>query len=153
MWIEIGTGTGGGGGGGGGFAAGGTIAKSGDGTSTIISIAHGLSPTPDLFYALPLNATARGIISYGIDGTNINLTYPIAPASGSSNLSYVWGAGYVAGGSGGATSPVTLNKITVPANQTDAEQALIYNAQIDANNNGLFTKIQKNGVIFEVPLE
>ena len=116
VWIEIGVGGGGGGtGGGGGFAAGGSIAKSGDGTSTVISIAHGLSPTPDLFYALPLNAAARGIISYGIDGTNINLTYPIAPAAGTNNLSYVWGAGYVNSASGGftPTSTTTLTGKTI----------------------------------------
>lgn len=154
VWIEIGTGGGGGGGGGegggGGFAAGGSIAKSGDGTSVVISIAHGLSPTPDLFYALPLNAAARGIISYGIDGTNINLTYPIAPASGSSNLSYVWGAGYVAGGSASATNLLTLNKVTVPANQTDVETGLLYFKEIDANNNTLAAKQQIGGAIVEV---
>ena len=113
--IEIGTGTGGKEVEVAASGSSGTIAKSGDGTSVVISIAHGLSPTPDLFYALPLNAAARGIISYGIDGTNINLTYPIAPAAGTNNLSYVWGAGYVNSASGGftPTSTTTLTGKTI----------------------------------------
>jgi hypothetical protein len=109
-WVN---GAGGAGGGvGGGFSAGGTIAKSGNGTSNIISIAHGLTPQPEIFFALPLNDAARGIISYSVDATNINIAYPIAPASGSSNLSYVWGAGYVNEAIGFTPTSITelLNK-------------------------------------------
>jgi hypothetical protein len=92
-WVNA-VAAGGGGAGGGGFSAGGTITKSGNGTNNIISIAHGLSSTPEIFFALPLNDAARGIISYSADATNINIAYPIAPAAGSNNLSYVWGAGF-----------------------------------------------------------
>jgi hypothetical protein len=84
----------GGGGGGGGFSAGGAIFKSGNGTTTVFTIAHGLTSIPDVYFALPTNTAARGDISYSVDATNITLTYPIAPASGTNNLSYVWGAGY-----------------------------------------------------------
>ena len=118
-----------------------------------------------MFFALPLNEASRGIISYSVDATNINMTYPIAPASGGGNLSYVWGAGYIGGAVPSLTPSsattftqktigdfLTFDKVSVPANQADPEDTIIYNAEIDANNNGLFSKIQKNGVIFEVPI-
>ena len=84
-----------GGGSGGGLSAGGSINKSGDGTTTAITIAHGLATPPDVYFAFPLNEAARGDIIYSLDATNITLRYPIAPAEGTNNLSYVWGAGYV----------------------------------------------------------
>jgi hypothetical protein len=105
----------GGGGGGGGFSAGGAIFKSGTGSQTVFTIAHGLTSTPDVYFALPTNTAARGDISYSVDATNITLTYPIAPASGTNNLSYVWGAGYtnVALSTFTASSATTLTNKTI----------------------------------------
>jgi parallel beta-helix repeat protein len=107
----------GGGGGGGGFSAGGAIFKSGTGSQTVFTIAHGLTSTPDVYFALPTNTAARGDISYSVDATNITLTYPIAPASGTNNLSYVWGAGYtnVALSTFTASSATTLSNKTIDA--------------------------------------
>ena len=47
---------------------------------------------------------------------------------------------------------VTFAKVSVPSDQSNAEDSVIYNAEIDTNNNGLFVKIQKGGVIYEVPI-
>ena len=51
-WINA---TSAGGGGGGGLHAGGSITKSGDGTTTTVTIAHGLATPPDVYFAFPLN--------------------------------------------------------------------------------------------------
>jgi parallel beta-helix repeat protein len=107
----------GGGGGGGGFSAGGAIFKSGTGSQTVFTIAHGLTSTPDVYFALPTNAAARGDISYSVDATNITLTYPVAPASGTNNLSYVWGAGYT----NVALSGFTAASVTTLTNKTISE--------------------------------
>jgi hypothetical protein len=153
----------GGGGGGGGFSAGGAIFKSGNGTTTVFTIAHGLTSTPDVYFALPTNTAARGDISYSVDATNITLTYPIAPASGTNNLSYVWGAGYtnVALSTFTASSATTLTnksigdslkfaEISTPANQSNTDDILLYDKEIDANNNALFAKYKEAGSIVEV---
>lgn len=160
-WVNA---TSAGGGGGGGFSAGGSITKSGDGVTSTVTIAHGLSPTPDLYFALALNAASRGSISYSIDATNITLTYPIAPAEGTNNLSYVWGAGYVNPASGGftPTSTTTLTnkrigdyldftRIAAPANPA-TDLGRLYHRQIDTNNDGLFMKMKKAGAIVEVQI-
>lgn len=163
-WVNAAVAGGGGGPGGssGGFAAGGTIAKSGTGTN-IIQIAHGLTPTPDVFFALPLNDAARGIISYSVDATNINLAYPLPPASGSSNLSYVWGAGWIGAAVEGLTpsSATTFTQKTIgdfldfvqltsSPTAPAAGKGRLYTKQIDANNDGLFWQGKKGGVIMEV---
>jgi hypothetical protein len=96
------------------FAAGGTISKSGNGSTTTFTIPHGLTPTPDVYFALPTNAAARGNISYSLDATNITLTYPVAPASGTNNLTYVWGAGYT----NAAVPGLTASSSTTFTNKT-----------------------------------
>ena len=92
------------------------------------------------------------------------MTYPIAPAEGTNNLSYVWGAGYVSAASGGLTPTSTttltnktigdyldINRVTIPADPA-ANKARIYVKQIDTNNDGLFAKIKKSGAYVEVQI-
>ena len=162
-WVNA---TSAGGGSGGGFSAGGSINKSGDGSTTTITIAHGLATPPDVYFAFPLNEAARGSISYGVDATNIILQYPVAPAEGTNNLSYVWGAGYVSAAvvALSAVSATTftnksfgdyatfIKQSPVPTDQSDAETSILYNKEIDSNNNTLAFKAQLGGSIVEVEL-
>ena len=163
--LDLETAGGGGGGGGGGMAAGGVIQRSGNSTTTVFTIPHGLSPQPELYWAEPASADAIGNREITVDSTNIIITYGVAPPLAFNNLTFHWAAGYINAASGGFTpsSPTVMtgktvgdklafNKVSVPADQTNAEQGLVYVAEINANNNGLFTKIQKGGVIYEVPI-
>ena len=108
---------------------------------------------------------ARGSITYSVDATNIILTYPVPPAAGTNNLSYVWGAGYVSAAVVGlsAVSTTTLTnksigdlltfvKVAVPTDQSDAETSILYNKQIDTNNNTLAFKAQIGGSVAEIEL-
>ena len=149
---------------GGGLSAGGSINKSGDGTTTTVTIAHGLSTPPDVYFAFPLNDASRGSITYSVNSTNITLTYPIAPAEGTNNLSYVWGAGYVSaavvGLSAASTTTFTnktigdyldFTRVNAPVSPpTDVGR--LYHRQIDTNNDGMFVKLKKAGAIVEVQI-
>ena len=162
-WVNA---TSSGGGSGGGFSAGGAINKSGNAVSDTVTIAHGLATPPDIYFAFPLNEAARGSITYSVDATNIILTYPVPPATGTNNLSYVWGAGYVSAAVVGlsAVSSTTLTnksigdlltfvkQAPVPTDQSNAETTILYNKEIDSNNNTLAFKAQIGGSIVEVEL-
>ena len=160
-WVNV---TSSGGGSGGGFSAGGSITKSGDAVTSTFTIAHGLATAPDVYFAFPLNEAARGDIIYSVDATNITLTYPVPPAEEATILSYVWAAGYVSAAvvALSAVSTTTLTNKTIgdfltfikqsptPTDQPDGETTILYNRQVDSNNNGLFTKIKQGGTIVEV---
>jgi hypothetical protein len=162
-WVNA---TSSGGGSGGGFSAGGSITRSGDAVTSTFTIAHGLATPPDVYFAFPLNEAARGSITYSVDATNIILTYPVPPAEGTNNLSYVWAAGYVSAAvvalSAVSTTTLTNKSIgdlltfvkqsPVPIDQSDAETSILYNKEIDSNNNTLAFKAQIGGSIVEVEL-
>lgn len=153
----------GGGGGGGGMAAGGMIQKSGDATTTVFNIPHGLSPTPELYWAEPASDDAIGNIKQTITSTNIVVTYAVPPPSGSLNLTYHWAAGYINSASGGFTPTSTTEmsnktigdfldfvQLTTPPAAPAAGKGRLYTKQIDANNDGLFWQGKKAGAIVEV---
>jgi hypothetical protein len=146
-----------------GLSAGGTIDKNGDATTTVFNIPHGLSSTPTIFFAHHMSSAARGDYLVNVDATNITLTYASPPPTGTANLSFVWGAGFVNEASVGFTPSsthtitnkvvgdmLTFDKVGVPANQSDAEHIIQYNKEIDANNNTLAVKQQIGGSIVEV---
>jgi hypothetical protein len=155
---------GGGGGGGGGMAAGGVIQRSGNATATVFTIPHGLSPQPDLYWAEPASDDAMGNRRVTIDGTNITVTYGVAPPTAFNNLTFHWAAGYVNAASGGFTPSSTtemtgktvgdhldFKRVTIPANPpTDVGR--LYHKQIDTNNDGMFVKLKKAGAIVEVQI-
>jgi hypothetical protein len=64
--------------------------QSGDGTTKVFNIAHGMGATPTTVIVDPALAEARGSYTRSVDGTNITVTYAIAPPNGSSNLSWFW---------------------------------------------------------------
>jgi hypothetical protein len=71
---------------------GGTSSKSGDGSTKVFNIAHGLHSAPAKFRVIANSDEARGSYKVTSDGTNVIVTYPIAPPSGNNNLSFVWSA-------------------------------------------------------------
>jgi len=69
----------------------GTNTQSGVGGSTITyNIPHGLGVTPTYARADAKNAASAGIQFVTWDATNIIITYSVAPASGTNNLSWGW---------------------------------------------------------------
>lgn len=151
----------------------------GNGLNKIFTIPHGLSGTPDVYFAVPKSVDAMGDITIVADATNIVVTYVTAPISGTDNVILVWGAGYsmqaAVGFSptsvnvvtnktmSGATNtfsaiPMTslagghliFSKITPPANQANHEDTLLYNKELDVNNNALTVKQQIGANIVEV---
>ena len=112
VWVQDPGGSGGGGGGSGtGAAKGGTSTQSGNASTKTFTIAHGLGTTPTGGYALASSVDALGEYQTDIDSTNITITYQIAPASGTNNLSWIWsvntdisGGGSGIGGNGGTAT-------------------------------------------------
>jgi hypothetical protein len=72
---------------------GGTSTQSSNGTTTIFNIAHGLFASPEWRWVTPTSDDAVGPFKVTSDATNITVTYPLPPASGSSNLVWNWRAG------------------------------------------------------------
>lgn len=94
------------------LAAGGTATKSGNGTTTAFTIAHDLMTVPESYYVLPTSVDARGSYVLSIDATNITVTYPEPPPSGSNNLTYVWGATFVGAIADEMFTPGTADALT-----------------------------------------
>jgi hypothetical protein len=154
----------GGGTGGGSMAAGGSATGSGNASIAVFNIAHGLSPQPDLYWALPASDDAWGNHKLSINATNIVITFAIPPpgTGSSNNLTFHWAAGYLNPATSGftpSTPTVMTNKtigdyldftrVAVPANPpTDVGR--LYHRQIDSNNDGIFVKLKKAGAIVEV---
>lgn len=68
----------------------GTVTKSGDGTTKIFTIPHGQSSIPEYASVTAKSTDALGTIKTDVDETNIIITYPLAPPSGTNNLVYSW---------------------------------------------------------------
>ena len=152
----------GGGGGGGGMAAGGTALRSGDATTTVFTIAHGLSPIPELYWAEAASDDAISNRRVTVTSTDIVVTYVVPPPAGTNNLTFHWAAGYINAASGGFTPSSTtemtgktigdhldFKRVATPANPA-VDVGRMYHRQIDANNDGMFVKLKKAGSIVEV---
>jgi hypothetical protein len=70
----------------------GTTTKSGDASTTTFTQAHGLGSTPSFFVVVPTSTDADSEFYLTADATNITITYPFPPPTGTSNLTYVWRA-------------------------------------------------------------
>lgn len=71
----------------------GSETQSGDGSTSTFTIAHGLDETPSFASVDPGSGDADGDFHVSnVDGTNIELTYSSAPASGTDNLTWYWRA-------------------------------------------------------------
>jgi hypothetical protein len=71
----------------------GVSTQNGNASTTAFNIAHGLFTTPLNYSVMPQTADARGTPIVTADATNLVVTYPMAPPTGTSNLIWVWAAG------------------------------------------------------------
>lgn len=69
---------------------GGTALGSGNGTTTVFTIAHGMTTTPVAAVVKPNSINAFGEFVTTIGSTNITMTYQFAPPTGTNNLGYEW---------------------------------------------------------------
>ena len=65
-----------------------TSVQSGDASTTVFNIAHGLGVVPKWAAAIGTSSDADSDFSYTYDATNIVITYPFPPPTGSSNLTF-----------------------------------------------------------------
>lgn len=63
-----------------------------NGSATSFSIPHGVGKTPTSKWVLPLNAASGQKPVLTADGTNLIITYAVAPTAGTNALSFRWGA-------------------------------------------------------------
>jgi len=70
----------------------GTDTFSGDGTTTVFNIPHGLASTPNAYGVSPLAPDADAARTITVDATNIIITYSTAPPIGTDNLKFGWWA-------------------------------------------------------------
>ena len=68
----------------------GVSTKTGNGSTKVFTIAHGMSATPSAYFVHPTSVDALGSFILSVDATNITVTYSVAPPSGTSNLTYTW---------------------------------------------------------------
>jgi parallel beta-helix repeat protein len=68
----------------------GTSTQSGNGTTKVFNIAHGLATTPTYANAIATSSDANGQPVITKDGTNIIVTYNMAPLTGTNNLTWLW---------------------------------------------------------------
>lgn len=81
------------GGGGGGFTeAKGSSTQSGDASTTVFTIAHGLAGTPTWVNAEPKTTDADDDFAVTVNSTNITITYPFPPPTATNNLGWWWRA-------------------------------------------------------------
>ena len=160
-----------GGGTSGGINAAGVITLTGDATTTVFNIPHGLGQIPDFISVEAASDDALGQFKRTKDSTNLTVTYAVAPPGGAAgNLKFEWGAGLVST-SASSFSPTSthivtnktyqdalfstyfdmMNQGSAPANPT-TDRARIYVRDIDANNQGLFAKVKKAGAFVEVQI-
>jgi hypothetical protein len=71
----------------------GNSTQSGDGTTTVFNIAHGLFASPVWYSVQQTSDDAVGPWKTTVSSTNLTLTYPFPPRSGTNNLSWNWRAG------------------------------------------------------------
>jgi len=65
---------------------------SGDGSTTVFNIAHGLAGTPTKYGVSPLTPDADADRTITADATNIIVTFSVAPPAGTDNVKFGWWA-------------------------------------------------------------
>jgi hypothetical protein len=70
----------------------GTATFSGNGTTTVFTIAHGLAGTPKSYRVEAGSADAKGDKYVTADATNLTVTFATAPPTGTNNVVLVWSA-------------------------------------------------------------
>lgn len=63
-----------------------------NGSATVFNIAHGVGKTPTSKWVTPLNTASGKKPVLTADGTNLIVTYPVAPTAGTGTIQLRWGA-------------------------------------------------------------
>jgi hypothetical protein len=90
----------------------GTATKSGSGSTTVFTIAHGMSSTPVFAAVIPTSTDALGSYVTTFDATNITITYSVPPATATNNLTFEWFAMDASGGGGSLTPTGEANTMS-----------------------------------------
>jgi hypothetical protein len=143
------------------FAAGGTAQFTATAAQTVFNIPHGLGVVPESYFAMP--KTAAGMTDHRVsaDTTNVIVTYGTGITAGQA-VDFVWGCGFVneawTGFTPSSTTVITnkkvgdhldFNRVATPTDP-GTNVGRMYVKQVDANNDGLFVKLKKAGVVTEV---
>lgn len=70
----------------------GAVTFSPNGSATVFNIAHGLGKVPTSKWVVPRNTASGQKPVLTADGTNLIITFAVAPVAGTNALSYRWGA-------------------------------------------------------------
>lgn len=89
----------------------GSATKSGDASTKVFTIAHGMASTPVAVSVMPSSVDALGDYTTDVDSTNITITYQSAPPTGTGNLDYFWIAASAAGGVAGIGEVNTMSNL------------------------------------------
>lgn len=115
---------------------GGTVLKSGDGSTLTFSWPHGMSTTPTTVSVEPGTSATRTNTPYITwDAINITATYITAPSSGTNNLSFIWMASNASGTSGNMV-------YTGQANTFGSFNQTIPSGNLRLSNGGFFGSFQ-----------
>jgi hypothetical protein len=68
----------------------GVSTQSGNASTTVFTIAHGLGSAPSWCSCIGSAVDSDSDFSYATDATNITVTYPFAPPTGTNNLTFQW---------------------------------------------------------------
>jgi hypothetical protein len=68
----------------------GTTTKTGNGSTKVFTIAHGMGITPTSYFVHGNSVDALGAFTLSADSTNITVTYTVAPPTGTNNLAFTW---------------------------------------------------------------
>jgi trimeric autotransporter adhesin len=90
----------------------GTATKSGNSSTTVFTIAHGMSSTPVFAAVIPTSTDALGSYVTTFDATNITITYSVPPATATNNLTFEWFAMDASGGGGSLTPTGEANTMS-----------------------------------------
>jgi hypothetical protein len=93
----------------------GTATKSGNSSTTVFTIAHGMSSTPVFAAVIPTSTDALGSYVTTFDATNITITYSVPPATATNNLTFEWFAMDASGGGGSLTPTGEANTMSSSA--------------------------------------
>lgn len=118
----------------------GSATQSGNASTTVFNIPHGLTTTPSNVVIEPNSVDALGDFTWTVNATNIVLTYQVAPPSGTNNLTWNWIA---------ATSTAsTLQNMTIDADlNTIVHRDMTTDYVIYVEGNTVKAMNMKTGVI------